>query len=431
MIMRSKEKSSAFLTVMVLLNLINHEYSLTEFTIIGILGLWSLQCAFFKELRTKRHAFSGIILSCVMVYSIMNDGFDNERIKYSNSEFLTEQKARIKIVKPFFINNQNGSFHKVRILDSRMLIGKNFDDYSLMKIERYKKIRRNEVYDIVGVIKNYSEIKNRYPLIIDSISRIRKIEKQKNRKDQIVEIIDSSNSSEQCKAFVLALLLGDKERLSQKQLDIFRGSGTMHLFAVSGLHIGCVYSTIYILFGLLIKNKKIQVSMPLFILWLYIDIIGYSVSSVRSFLMISLWCITKVCDKRTENLNIFILVCVLSMTVDSKLIHSLGFQLSFTVVLTILWLFSQREYNGVKSKIKLYTENLVLVGYASYWGSFLLILENFNIITPYSLLVNIILVPFIGILFFTLVLYIVFLFLLVIIIYVTLLALFIDQFMVT
>ena len=431
MIMRSKEKSSAFLTVMVLLNLINHEYSLTEFTIIGILGLWSLQCAFFKELRTKRHAFSGIILSCVMVYSIMNDGFDNERIKYSNSEFLTEQKARIKIVKPFFINNQNGSFHKVRILDSRMLIGKNFDDYSLMKIERYKKIRRNEVYDIVGVIKNYSEIKNRYPLIIDSISRIRKIEKQKNRKDQIVEIIDSSNSSEQCKAFVLALLLGDKERLSQKQLDIFRESGTMHLFAVSGLHIGCVYSTIYILFGLLIKNNKIQVSMPLFILWVYIDIIGYSVSSVRSFLMISLWCITKVCDKRTENLNIFILVCVLSMTVDSKLIHSLGFQLSFTVVLTILWLFSQREYNGVKSKIKLYTENLVLVGYASYWGSFLLILDNFNIITPYSLFVNIILVPFIGILFFTLVLYIVFLFLLVIIIYVTLLTLFIDQFMVT
>ena len=431
MIMRSKEKSSAFLTVMVLLNLINHEYSLTEFTIIGILGLWSLQCAFFKELRTKRHAFSGIILSCVMVYSIMNDGFDNERIKYSSSEFLTEQKARIKIVKPFFINNQNGSFHKVRILDSRMLIGKNFDDYSLMKIERYKKIRRNEVYDIVDVIKNYSEIKNRYPLIIDSISRIRKIEKQKNRKDQIVEIIDSSNSSEQCKAFVLALLLGDKERLSQKQLDIFRGSGTMHLFAVSGLHIGCVYSTIYILFGLLIKNKKIQVSMPLFVLWLYIDIIGYSVSSVRSFLMISLWCITKVCDKRTENLNIFILVCVLSMTVDSKLIHSLGFQLSFTVVLTILWLFSQREYNGVKSEIKLYTENLVLVGYASYWGSFLLILDNFNIITPYSLLVNIILVPFIGILFFTLVLYIVFLFLLVIIIYVTLLTLFIDQFMVT
>ena len=187
MIMRSKEKSSAFLTVMVLLNLINHEYSLTEFTIIGILGLWSLQCAFFKELRTKRHAFSGIILSCVMVYSIMNDGFDNERIKYSSSEFLTKQKARIKIVKPFFINNQNGSFHKVRILDSRMLISKNFDDYSLMKIERYKKIRRNEVYDIVGVIKNYSKIKNRYPLIIDSISRIRKIEKQKNRKTEKIK----------------------------------------------------------------------------------------------------------------------------------------------------------------------------------------------------------------------------------------------------
>ena len=153
MIMRSKEKNSAFLTVMVLLNLINHEYSVTEFSIIGILGLWSLQCAFFRELRTKRHAFTGIILSCVMVYSIMNDSFDNEKVKHSNSGFLTEQKMRIKIVKPFFINNENGNFHKVKILESRMLIDKKFDNYSLMKIERYKKIRLNEVYDIVGVIK--------------------------------------------------------------------------------------------------------------------------------------------------------------------------------------------------------------------------------------------------------------------------------------
>ena len=130
--MRSKEKSSAFLTVLVLLNLINHEYSVAEFSILGILGLWSLQCAFFKELRRKRHAFTGIILSCVMVFSIMNDSFDNEKVIHSKSGFLTEQKIRIKIVKPFFINNQNGSFHKVRILDSRMLIGKNFDDYSLL-----------------------------------------------------------------------------------------------------------------------------------------------------------------------------------------------------------------------------------------------------------------------------------------------------------
>ena len=113
MIMRSKEKISAFLAVMVLLNLINHEYSVTIFSIIGILGLWSLECAFFRELRTKRHAFTGIILSCVMVYSIMNDSFDNEIVKHSNSGFLTEQKMRIKIVKPFFINNQNGNFHKV------------------------------------------------------------------------------------------------------------------------------------------------------------------------------------------------------------------------------------------------------------------------------------------------------------------------------
>ena len=116
MIMRSKEKISAFLTVMVLLNLINHEYSVTEFSIIGILGLWSLQCAFFKELRTKRHAFSGIILSCVMVYSIMNDGFDNERIKYSNSVFFTEQKRELKLLSHSLLIIKMEAFIKLEFL---------------------------------------------------------------------------------------------------------------------------------------------------------------------------------------------------------------------------------------------------------------------------------------------------------------------------
>lgn len=88
-----------------------------------------------------------------MVYSIMNDGFDNERIKYSNSEFLTEQKARIKIVKPFFINNQNGSFHKVRILDSRMLIGNNYlcniINFIYRSIHGYLDFSSNQHYSVI------------------------------------------------------------------------------------------------------------------------------------------------------------------------------------------------------------------------------------------------------------------------------------------
>ena len=49
------------------------------------------------------------------------------------------------------------------------------------------------------------------------------------------------NKDRKYKAFVYALLFGDRSLLDWGQLSLFKETGTMHLFAVSGLHIGIVY----------------------------------------------------------------------------------------------------------------------------------------------------------------------------------------------
>ena len=49
------------------------------------------------------------------------------------------------------------------------------------------------------------------------------------------------NKDEKYKSFVYALLFGDRSRLGVQQVKLFKETGTMHLFAVSGLHIGIVY----------------------------------------------------------------------------------------------------------------------------------------------------------------------------------------------
>ena len=54
-------------------------------------------------------------------------------------------------------------------------------------------------------------------------------------------IFNSVRTESELNAFLNAILLGNKNMLSSKQKQTFQNSGTLHLFAVSGLHIGFIY----------------------------------------------------------------------------------------------------------------------------------------------------------------------------------------------
>ena len=49
-------------------------------------------------------------------------------------------------------------------------------------------------------------------------------------------------------AFLNAIILGNKNLMRSTEKDIYRNSGTMHLFAVSGIHVGFIYLLLNLLF---------------------------------------------------------------------------------------------------------------------------------------------------------------------------------------
>ena len=55
------------------------------------------------------------------------------------------------------------------------------------------------------------------------------------------KLLNCARSEDQLNAFFNAILLGNKNMLSNSQKLTFQNSGTLHLFAVSGLHIGFIY----------------------------------------------------------------------------------------------------------------------------------------------------------------------------------------------
>ena len=105
-----------------------------------------------------------------------------------------------------------------------------------------------------------------------------------NQRFQATLRLGAPANSELANVYV-AMLLGRKIELSKAQIERYRMTGTMHFFAISGLHIG-VIATVIAQFLLLIRVPRAVapwIGLPL--LYLYVEITGGTPSAIRAFLM--------------------------------------------------------------------------------------------------------------------------------------------------
>lgn len=394
---------SLFLLILVSINLIHHQYDLTLHINGFILGFISLISLLIYTRTTVRYGINVIILYSLLCFSLVNVNQNKDYLFYSSQSY--EGKVRIEVLKENVEINKGFKYHKVKIVNAPATLSFIEGKPIVLKLRIYYVLKKDNIYDIAGIIRFLQPGVENSSVVFERINYLEKIKNKHFIRDSFCNKVNNSKLSKECKSFIFAFLLGNKSHLSGNQFDTFRASGTMHLFAVSGLHVGCLYSILYFCVNLLLKNNKLIVIIPLAVLLLYVDLVGYSVSSVRAFLMITAWCIVKLAQRRTVALYIMVFSMIFCITENSTSIHSLAFQLSFTVVLTIIWLCSLNSRTNNYSITKSFLRNLVIVGYGSYWGSFLLILDHFDLILTFSFFINIILVPFVGVIMMILLLY--------------------------
>ena len=214
-------------------------------------------------------------------------------------------------------------------------------------------------------------------------------------------------------AILKGMVLGAREDTSRETKDAFRHSGTMHVFAVSGLHVGIIAT---ILWGLLSpfglgKQRTVLVILPLLVV--YAGITGLRPSTVRATIMI---CITfggLLFDRKGNLLNSLGAAAFLILLADTRQLFSIGFQLSFCVLLAIT-LLAPHFRNACRpwtrtdpfipqsllttaerrsSKARTYAAGLVCVSLAAWLGSLPLMLHHFHLVTPVAVLANCVLVP--------------------------------------
>ena len=134
----------------------------------------------------------------------------------------------------------------------------------------------------------------------------------------------------------VAMLLGRKSVLSREQKDRYLASGTMHLFAISGLHVGVVAITLSAFFTLLRLPSKLSATIALSLLFFYVVITGAAPSAIRAYLMVFFYWTSRAFLRQPAPFSALVASAIAVLILDPSEIRSAGFRLSYSVVAAIL-----------------------------------------------------------------------------------------------
>ncbi len=140
-------------------------------------------------------------------------------------------------------------------------------------------------------------------------------------------------------AMVKALMLGDRTALSPQIRASYARSGTAHLLALSGLHLGIIvviFSSLLVWVPLLGRGEMLRSIALIVLVWAFAALTGFSSSIVRAAFMFSTLQLSLSISRSYNSLNTLCFVAVVMIIVDWGVIYDLGFQLSFISVAAIL-----------------------------------------------------------------------------------------------
>ena len=132
-----------------------------------------------------------------------------------------------------------------------------------------------------------------------------------------------------------ALLLGDKSHSEPETVNVFKRGGCLHIFAVSGLHVGIIAGIIYMLLGRWVKRLWSRAILIIFLTGVYVLMTGMAVPALRAFLMLSLILIGRSLRRPVSMANIWAAAALLILLVSPWQLYNAGFLLSFSVYAAI------------------------------------------------------------------------------------------------
>ncbi len=139
------------------------------------------------------------------------------------------------------------------------------------------------------------------------------------------------------------VLLGKRGDVPTETLDIFRNSGTFHVLAVSGLHVGLVAFFCYFGLSIFRMPKKIVSLLTILAVVIYACLVGFRPSVFRASLMAILFLFASIIDRDADIYNLLAVAASVLLLINPTQVWDVGFQLSFVAVASIVYLVPKME----------------------------------------------------------------------------------------
>lgn len=211
-----------------------------------------------------------------------------------------------------------------------------------------------------------------------------------NTYNKIEERINKFKAS----SFTKAMILGDTSTFEDEVMANYKINGIVHLFAISGMHVGILATIILKILNKISKNLKFNYLLISLILLFYMFLIN-SVSIKRSVVMFIFCSVKKVFNLKISTLNILFYIFAFYFYENPYVIYNLGFKLSYLVSLGLI--ISSKKLKG-----KNYLNSLVITSTISFLVSMPIIINSNFEINLLSIFINVLIIPIVSIILFPL-----------------------------
>lgn len=203
-----------------------------------------------------------------------------------------------------------------------------------------------------------------------------------------------------------AILLGEKSSISDELYLDMRRTGTLHLLAVSGLHVGILVAFLFGLMRLTHTPRWLMLPFTTVVVLFYLVLVGPKPSLIRASLMIWAVAVGFTFERKILPLNSLAIAAVLIVLIRPSQVLATSFQLSFAATFAVIVAaYAFKEVSRLKRKIwqkvpKWVTKWVLLplaISVSATIFTMPILAANFHQITFAAILANLPVIPLVSI----------------------------------
>jgi len=281
--------------------------------------------------------------------------------------------------------------------DRLFLLGKLYRPFSFSKGEfNYRNyLRHQNIYHILSIKKDGSMVKQLDKNVGNPLKSFAFRIRHKMR-DVIVK-----NLSPFSAGILNAIILGERQNLPAYVRDTLVYSGTVHIIAISGLHLGIVVFIILLILKIIKIPRKPRYILTILLLIVYCVLTGANTPVMRATIMAAMLLLGYFFEREGNIYNALSLAALIILAVNPWQLFEVSFQLSFLSVVSIVWLSPKIKSIFPEKLNKIpwirFLISVFSVSFAAWLGLLPLIAYYFGILSPITILANMIIVPYMTI----------------------------------